>query len=176
MNINNKVKSKSGNVSIDQSTKNINIDTSANVIFNVDIFANLIDGLFSLSTEKSGLVDFTFVDPSTKKRKINNITETQWNQLKSKYFSYFLFVKNFIEDTKNIAIAEKYDSIATELTEDYLRVGKFDLGLYEHMIMTKEKILSSDRFSKNDSLSQHVMILLFYMFYNCDYGLKEGSL
>lgn len=174
--ISSNVKNRDGNIDISQ--KEFNFYAEPKIVFNEIEFSGLIEELYNQTrndneTSAKKSKGLTFLDPKTQKRKLNSMSTEQWEHLAARYFSYFNKVKNFLENPRNEKIAEKYDAMALDFTEDYLTTQNASLSIYDHMLAIK-KYTTENCENLTIVKNQYLMILLFYMFYHCDYGRKEG--
>lgn len=109
----------------------------------------------------------------TEKNKLNKFSKEVADHLLQKYLPYTYVIDQFLQNPANDKIRKKY----TNLVEDFqlkilAKIRDYDYfdDLYNHLL---DLIQSRSKFLKQEDFQSLMHIVIFYMYWNCDIGVKE---
>lgn len=112
--------------------------------------------------------------PIEEKNTINNLGKEYFDNVLIKSTSYFNEIKMFLEDPQNDVYKLMYENTIDDLQEEIV-IKRSEYAAFEEILSHLYKIILD---SKNDDLikkRKNIRVLLHYMYFNCDIGLKELS-
>lgn len=109
--------------------------------------------------------------PIDEKNRLNNLTETYFDNVLKESYSDFEKIKNFLEDPKNDEYKSKYDNTISDLQEE-ITIKRNEYLVFEEVLNHLYKLtldLNNDQLLRKRRM---VRVFLHYMYVNCDIGKK----
>ena len=131
----------------------------------------IIQSFSKVDLKKSGLSTIPLKRDIEEKNVLNNLSKDYFNNVIKKNLTYFIQIKDFLENPINEMYLNKYQNTIDDINEEII-IHRDEYDKFEEILNHIYKFILNNCSELNNKRSM-IRLFLHYMYYNCDIGKNE---